>query len=140
MPGFAADDRFSFSNSREELWKVTHLLDPEHYVSEPVQPGDILFFRQSTPHFGVKNDSTKDDRVVLFSVLSPSPAEGQDEEQTFPWGLIGQAFGWDSLPFAKSLVENRDFDPLSRMTPQDRKAARACLERHGLWQLFHAKP
>lgn len=143
MPNFPEDERLSFSNIPEEMNAVVHLLGSEHDAAEPVQPGDIIFFRQSTPHFGVKNESTKDDRVVLFSILSPSSAENQDEEQTFPWGFIGHASGWESLAFAQSLVEGREFSPLSRMEPADRAAARACLERHGLWKQYSvtaAKP
>jgi hypothetical protein len=84
----------------------------------------------------VKNESTKDDRVVLFSMLSPSAAENQDDQQTFPWGFIGNASGWDSLAFALSLVEAREFSPLARMIPAHRKAARACLKHHGLLQQY----
>lgn len=143
MPNFPEDERLSFSNIPEEMNAVVHLLGAEHYAAEPVQPGDIIFFRQSTPHFGVKNESTKDDRVVLFSILSPSSAENQDEEQTFPWGFIGHASGWESQAFAQSLIEGREFGPLARMLPAHRKAARACLERHGLLQQYNvtgAKP
>lgn len=138
MPTFPTDERFSFSDVREELWQVAHLLDPEYYESKPVQPGDIIIFRQSTPHFGVENTSAKDDRVVLFCMLSPSAAEGQDAVQTFPWGFIGQAFGWESYPFAKSLVENREFKPLERMEAGDKAAARQCLQKHaGLWAAYN---
>jgi hypothetical protein len=137
MPRFPADDHLSFSNIPEEMNAVIHLLGPEHYMSEPAQPGDIIFFRQSTPHFGVKNESTKDNRVVLFSILSPSPAENQDEEQTFPWGFIGHASGWDSLAFAQSLIDGREFSPLARMVPEHSKAARTCLQRHGLLQQYN---
>jgi hypothetical protein len=143
MPNFPEDERLSFSNIPEEMNAVVHLLGSEHYAAEPVQPGDIVFFRQSTPHFGVKNDSTKDDRVVLFSMLSPSSAENQDEEQTFPWGFIGHASGWESQAFAQSLVEGREFGPLARMVHVHRKVARDCLERHGLLQQYDvtgAKP
>jgi hypothetical protein len=136
MPTFPADDRLSFSNIPEEMNAVVHLLGREHYLSEPAQPGDIIFFRQSTSHFGVKNESTKDDRVVLFSMLSPSSAENQDEQQTFPWGFIGHASGWDSLAFALSLVDGRESSPLARMIPAHRKAARACLKHHGLLQQY----
>ena len=143
MPNFPKDERLSFSNIPEEMSAVKHMLGSEHYAAEPVQPGDIIFFRQSTPHFGVKNESTKDDRVVLFSMLSHSSAENQDEQQTFPWGFIGHASGWESLAFAQSLIDGREFGPLARMVPAHSKAARACLERHGLWQQYSvtgAKP
>jgi hypothetical protein len=143
MPTFSKDECLSFSETPQEMRAVAHLLCSEHYAAEPAQPGDIIFFRQSTPHFGVKNESTKDDRVVLFSMLSPSSAPNQDEQQTFRWGFIGQASGWESLAFAQSLIDGREFGPLDRMVPAYSKAARACLERHGLWQQYSvtsAKP
>jgi hypothetical protein len=137
LPTFPADEHLSFSNDPTKMQDVAHLLDSEHYASEPVHAGDIIFFRQSTPHFGVKNESSKDDRVVLFSMLSKSQEPDQDANQTFPWGFIGQAYGWDSQRFAEALVEGREFSPLSRMEPAERAAARTCLQRRGLLHQYN---
>jgi hypothetical protein len=138
LPTFVPDERFSFSDKRDDLRQVAHLLDPALYASQPVQPGDIIIFRQSTPHFGVRNESAKDDRVVFFCMVSPTDEEGQDAQQTFPWGFMGQAFGWNSYPFAKCLVEHKEFDPLGRMEPADRRAASQCLKSHGLRSQYDA--
>jgi hypothetical protein len=48
---------------------AAYLLDPEWYHSVPVMPGDIMIFRQSIPHFGVRNRALSS-RVALFSMLS----------------------------------------------------------------------
>lgn len=115
MPNFEANDALSFSEKPAEIKSVAHLLEKRHYSSEAAHPGDVIFFRQSTPHYGVQNELKKGNRIVLFSILSPSSQPAQDEHQVFPWLFVGAAFTWKSIEFAQALVEGKAYDPIGRI-------------------------
>src|SRR5690606_17259122 len=114
LPTFPANDALSFSSSPSEMQSVAHLLKPQLYESRPVFPGQLILFRQSTPHYGVRSSGENGQRLVLFSVLSPSSKPAQDALQVYPWPYIGAAFGWNSREFARALVENKAHKPLDR--------------------------
>jgi hypothetical protein len=140
LPAFPEDPLLSFSNDPEEMRSVAHLLDPGQYVSARLSPGDVIFFRQSTPHYGVKNTCKVGDRALLFAVLSSSPASMQDAEQVFPWLFVGAAFGRSSKEFAQALVANRMYDPLGRLEQDEgsrvRCAAVNCLRKFHLLESY----
>jgi hypothetical protein len=139
LPRFEANATLSFSSLPTAMQSVTPLLQPEHYESVKVHPGDIIFFRQSTPHFGVRNSLPHGERVMLFSMLSPSSAAGQDAVQVFPWLFIGAAFGWLSREFARALVDHQAHQPLKRMSmDHGRKARNHALRCLRLWKLLDA--
>jgi hypothetical protein len=137
LPRFEANAALSSSHDPAAMRSVAHLLFPQEYESVPVSAGDMIFFRQSTPHYGVKNSCPQGDRVVLFSILSPSTAPGQDEHQVMPWLFIGSAFGWDSKEFAQALVDYKAHGPVERIAKDEGRKARnssiRCLQR---WNLF----
>lgn len=140
LPRFAENEDLSFSSDRRSMQKVAHLLDESHYDSIPVSAGDIVFFRQSTPHRGVQNTMPQGNRVVLFGMLSPSSEFGQDAQQVFPWLYVGHAFGWESLEFAAALVAGRDHKPIERFK-QDygtdaRDSALRCLHQWNLTEQY----
>ena len=115
LPVFEENAVLSFSHFRAEMQTVAHLLDPAYYFSEPTFPGDVIFFRQSTPHYGVRNDLKKGNRVVFFSILSPSLSPDQDDLQVFPWLYQGEAFGWNSREFAEALLAGKVYNPVGRI-------------------------
>lgn len=115
LPKFHFNQVLSFSNDPNEMQTVAELLKPGQYDSLPVYPGDMVFFRQSTPHFGVKNTSARDNRVVLFSILSSSEQPHQDDQQVLPWLFVGEAYSWNSFEFAQSLIEYKQFKPLEQI-------------------------
>lgn len=137
LPRFDACSTLSFSHTPAEMRTVAHLLRPQEYESVPVLPGDIVFFRQSTPHYGVSNSCPRGERVMLFSMLSPSAAPQQDELQVFPWLYAGAAFGWLSREYAQCLVDHRAHGPIQRLELDHGRRARLnahrCLR---LWKLF----
>jgi hypothetical protein len=139
LPRFAENEDLSFSDEPQSMQKVAHLLETSHYESVPVSAGDIIFFRQSTPHHGVQNTMPQGNRVVLFSILSSSDAPGQDEKQVFPWLYVGYAFGWESKEFALALVAGRKHKPVTLISldfgEEDRDSAQACLRS---WDLLEA--
>lgn len=141
LPNFAASDDLSFSNDPEKMKSVAHLLAPSMYTSQELQPGDVIIFRQSTPHFGVANTCAVGDRVLLFAVLSPSDAAGQDQEQVLPWLFIRSAFGPEAKEFAQSLVDNRVHDPILRLQRDEGRPAAnealLCLETHNMRALYY---
>ena len=144
LPKFPADNDLSFSSDRAKMQKVAHLLGPDNYESLPVLPGDIVVFRQSTPHFGVANVCKQADRVVLFGMLSPSPESMQDARQVYPWLYIPAAFGYNSSEYARALVDGREFSPLERIRQDDglegESIARACLKKWKLLSEFQSNP
>ena len=115
LPVFESNDTLSFSEKPAEMKSVAHLLEKRQYSSEAAHPGDVVFFRQSTPHYGVRNELKKGSRIVLFSILSPSSKPAQDEHQVFPWLFVGAAFTWKSEEFARALVEGKAYDPVGRI-------------------------
>ncbi len=144
LPRFAENTDLSFSNNRRSMQQAAHLLDDCNYDSVPVSVGDIIFFRQSTPHRGVANTMPQGNRIMLFSILSPSDEEMQDDQQVFPWLYIGDAFGWESFEFAQALVRERRHKPIQRITrdygQHNRKRAEACLSMWELTEEYQSKP
>ena len=127
LPKFTFNKALSFSKDPSEMQTVTDLLKPDQYESLPVYPGDMVFFRQSTPHFGVNNTSPRDNRVVLFSILSSSAQPHQDDQQVLPWLFVGEAYSWDSIEFAKSLIDYKQFQPLEQISADfGEEATRKC--------------
>lgn len=142
LPAFPANRTLSFSHDSMEMRSVSHLLASEHYVSHQLFPGYVIIFRQSTPHFGVTNTCHAGDRVLLFSVLSPSNSPGQDQEQVMPWLFVRHAFGEDSKEYAQALVQFRLHHPIFRLQGDDAPAAQAalnCLRSHALYDAYHSK-
>jgi hypothetical protein len=137
LPTFPTNDDLSFSTDPAAMRRVAHLLQPQHYASSPAQPGEVIVFRLSTPHFGVANSMPQGNRVVLFGLLSSTSQPGQDALQVFPWLYTRYAFGCSSLEFARSLVEGRAHSPLQRLQGDEgaasREEAEACLRA---WSLF----
>ena len=115
LPKFKSNDILSFSNNPNELKDVVNLLDEENYEFGPTPAGEIIAFRHSTPHFGVKNHMSVGTRDVLFSILSHNSKWDQDSLQVYPYHLVGHAFGWKSLAFAFELVKAAHFKPLDRI-------------------------
>ena len=142
LPNFAANDDLSFSDDPATMRSVAHLLASNKYISQRLHPGDIIIFRQSTPHFGVANTCTVGDRVLLFAVLSPSSASGQDQEQVMPWLFIRDAFGSNSKEFAQTLVDNRAHNPIWRLQQDEGRLsadeANECLRHHALHSLYYS--
>ncbi len=142
LPLFTVNEDFNFSTDPAAMRSVANLLAAQNYESLPVAAGDIVFFRMSTPHFGVRNTMPQGNRVVLFSILSPFPAAGQDATQVFPWLYIGQAYGWQSREFAQSLVEGKEHKPLQRLqvdeTREAYEATVACLRKWNLLEVYTA--
>ncbi len=142
LPRFVVDPMLNFSNDPTEMRSVAHLLSADNYESLPVAAGDLVIFRTSISHFGVRNTMPQGNRVVLFGILSPIPSTGQDAIQVFPWLYTGYAFGWQSREYAQSLVENREHKPLQRLradeTREAYEAAVACLRAWNLFEAYHS--
>lgn len=141
LPRFPVSHELSFSSEAQHMQRVAHLLDPAQYESLPAMQGDIIFFAESTPHYGVRNSCSQGDRVVLFSILSPSAESMQDAHQVFPWLFVGDAFGWTSKEFAQALVDNRRHRPVSSIRSEDARwgsEAIAVLKAHGLFDLYNS--
>lgn len=149
LPTFPTNEALSFSHDREAMRQVTKLLQPtpDNYSSTPAQPGEVIVFRLSTPHYGVANGMRQGNRVVLFGLLSSSDTPGQDAQQVFAWLYTRYAFEKPkqpprSLEFAWSLVQGAAYEPLERILLDEGKASRdeaeACLILHGLLQTYHA--
>jgi hypothetical protein len=142
LPRFPANDALNFSMDPAAMRPVAHLLNVENYESLPVSAGELVFFRASTPHFGVRNTMPQGNRVVLFSMLSADSKPGQDELQVFPWLYIGYAFGFDSCEFAQALVDGKEHKPLVCIkgdeTPEAYEATVACLKKWGLFEMYHS--
>jgi hypothetical protein len=117
LPKFPSNDNLSFSQDPATMRKVLHLLDEQQYESLPVDVGDIVFFRQSTPHFGVQNELPQGNRVAMFSILSSSQQWQQDADQVFSHLYVGYACSWTSREFAQALVDAKtvNSDPLNKI-------------------------
>jgi hypothetical protein len=112
----------------------SHLLQRSNYISQSVEPGDIILFHQGVPHYGIENHKPNTTRVVLFSIASPSEADAQEDEQVYRFGYIGYAYGDNSIEYAKSLVESQKYmDVLNHMhTEAERQHALQLLEQKKL--------
>ena len=143
LPRFPSNDTLSFCDDPTGMQSVAHLLHPSQYESREVFPGDMVFFRQSTPHYGVANTKRQGDRVVLFGILSSSSEPEQDALQVFPWLYIADAYGWKSKQLAECLVQNKEHQPLELFlgdsTPA-RNSAIACLRQHDLLNSYNPIP
>jgi hypothetical protein len=143
LPRFPNNDILNFSLDPAALQPVAHLLDAHSYESLPVSAGDLVFFRTSTPHYGVRNTMPQGNRVVLFGMLSPVSTPGQDAVQVFPWLWTGLAFGWDSFEFALSMVEGREHKPLPRILADEgvvaAQATIECLKKWGMFEAYHSQ-
>jgi hypothetical protein len=138
---FATDyPDFLFSNASHTMREYADFLNPKYYYSSDANVGDIIFFRQSIPHFGVANTSTLCKRILLFSILSPSNRTMQDAKQVMPWLYIGTAFEWSSEEFARALVDNKQHKPLQLIkrdfSAQDYNVAVNCLQKHKLYSSY----
>lgn len=146
LPLFPFNCDLSFSHEPQTMQRVFHLLQPEHYHDDPndyAVVGEVVVFRLSTPHFGVANRMQKNNRVVLFGLLSHMKGNGQDELQVYPWLYARDAFGEDSPEYAQSLVDGRAFKPLDRLAKDERgrsshKIAAELLKKYGLFDAYHA--
>jgi hypothetical protein len=139
LPTFPTNDDLSFSDNPDTMQAAAHLLDEKQYQSLPVNAGDIVFFRQSTPHFGVQNRLAQGNRIALFSILSSSREWGQDKHQVFPYLYVGQAFTWGSREFARALVDAKLFDPLEKIKQdQGQSAYQLAVRTLGRWGMMAA--
>jgi hypothetical protein len=142
LPRFPINDAFNFSTDPAAMRPVAHLLKATNYESLPVSAGDLVFFRSSTPHFGVRNTMPQGNRVVLFSMLSANSQTGQDALQVFPWLYMGSAFGFESIEFAQELVESREHKPLVYIKGDESAAAYeatvACLKKWNLFEKYNS--
>lgn len=137
LPRFPSNPKLSFSDNKKQMASVASLLHASQYESLPAMPGDIIFFRHSTPHYGVRNEGKKGDRLVLFSILSSSNENRQDELQVYPWLYIRHAFGENSKEFAQSLVDNKEHHPVQRMFKEEGKIVhQACINCLSKWGLL----
>ena len=111
-------------------------LDKSAYHSVRVEAGDVAIFRQTTPHYGTRND-TNAPRTVLFSILTPFNDAEQDEFQVFRWMYIGWAYGSQSRQFAQALHDDWEHRPLEQYNTRTKDgraaliAARKNLQRWG---------
>jgi hypothetical protein len=64
------------------------LCSRNNFLSVPVTAGQMLSFRTTVAHYGVKNTHDSD-RVVLFALFSPLHGSGQDAWQRYPLGKSG---------------------------------------------------
>lgn len=127
--------RFHPAHIRKESPDLA-LLQREWYHSVQVLSGDILFFDQSIPHFGVQNDSALD-RLVVFAMLSPSDDEEQDDYQLFRWTRIGEIAGFNTQTYAQALVDDKDQNPLGRYEDErEYNTAVAMLKHFGLFDAY----
>jgi len=140
LPVFPTNDDLSFSHDTKAMQQVSHLLHPSQYESRPAMAGDLIFFAESTPHYGMRNFCPQGDRVVLFAILSPSPDSMQDAQQVYPWLFIGYAYGWGSKQYAQSLIDNLEHQPIRKFIQDGNTAAAnhavATLEAHNLYSLY----
>lgn len=99
-----------------------HLFERSAYHTIQVQAGDMMIFAQSTPHFGTQNPLSSR-RVAVFSILSPSEKDGQDDFQLFRWLYVERCFGVGSAMLAKVLYLERQHDPMGHCpaTPDGRR-------------------
>jgi hypothetical protein len=116
----------------------SYLLDYKYFHSVLVKSGDMMVFWQNTPHFGVQNRCSLNNRITLFSMLTPTirSETTDDEYQFFRWMYMAEAFGDTSREFALALVDDKHQNPLGRYEEEDYEQAIDCLKRHGLYQSY----
>jgi hypothetical protein len=125
------DDAASMRATVDAGW-----LDKSAYHSVRVEAGDVAIFRQTTPHYGTRND-TNAPRTVLFSILTPFNGPEQDEFQVFRWMYIKRAYGTQSRQFAQALHDDWEHRPLEQYDTRTKNgraaliAARKSLQRWG---------
>jgi hypothetical protein len=89
-------------------------LDHSFFHHVAVQPGSILFFRQSVPHHGTANEAKASDRWIIFSMFSLQTEEeepDQDAEQHFVWQYAADATENGSELHEQVLKANDQFNP-----------------------------
>lgn len=87
------------------------LFERSAYHTIQVQAGDMMIFAQSTPHYGTENPISSR-RIAIFSILSPSTEDGQDDFQLYRWQYVQRCFGAGSEMLAKVLYLDREHDPM----------------------------
>jgi hypothetical protein len=71
-----------------------------------VKAGDVLLFKQQTPHYGSRNPSTEVSRIVLFDILSAGDVvDALDAYQVFAWMVIDEATGFSCSPEFRAALE-----------------------------------
>jgi hypothetical protein len=141
MPRFPADRRLlSFREvqpSAATMQRSSPLLDRTYFHAVQVEQGDVMFFRQSVPHYGGANDSAAP-RVVCFGIASDSYDKKQDYAQIFRHNYVGEAAGIDSQSFAQALVDAKRNHPIAHMQKKkERDQATRLLQREGLWDEYN---
>jgi len=105
-----------------------HLLESHNFDSVDVEKGTVLLMRQSTPHYGTRNQAASTPRVVLFDICSLKSAAAspyQDDYQYYKWMYMEDAFGATSGQRFTSYVENAEHHPLQRADDETQQAIRA---------------
>jgi len=64
---------------RKQLQDGLDLLQPACFHRVPVRVGDVALCRQTVPHFDTRNDSSGQERVVLFGMLAAPSSDAQDD-------------------------------------------------------------
>lgn len=157
MPRFLPQHLYCADGDAQSMRDKAYLLSEEWFHSVPLQPGDMLVFKQSVPHFGVRNQSIQP-RMMLFTMLVPEEKEEEekaeeededadmqedevkelesDEYQFFRWMYMSEAYGEKSLEFAQSLVHDKHNNPLGRYPSKLYKQSVACLKQHQLYAAY----
>lgn len=92
---------------------ASFLFDPLFYHTRRVVAGDIMLFRQSVAHHGIKN-MAKTPRYVLFDVLTDDVDLDQQEQQYYPWSYMLDSFGATAAKTVYSLLANCANMPMTR--------------------------
>lgn len=72
LPRFAAFHQPDERTTPEELRAfLPQLFDKANYESDTVGVGDVSFFDECVPHFGTPNDSSSEERMVVFFMFVP---------------------------------------------------------------------
>ena len=56
-----------------------------NFITQSVVRGQIMVFNAAVAHAGSENKGDAD-RIVVYALFSPSPVEGQGDEQRYPLG------------------------------------------------------
>jgi hypothetical protein len=85
MPNLPAAQMEPLFSAAGATWQQQseHLCHPDHFHSHAMHSGDLLVFRTDVAHYGPANDSSADERWVLFVMFSPVGGPDQDERQEF---------------------------------------------------------
>jgi len=89
------------------------LLEDQYYHTVPVSAGDMLLFKQQTPHCGPQNSSDRP-RVVVFDMLStvPGDVKGQADYPVYIHMAVDAATGSSCSPeYRRSLEKSHEIMP-----------------------------